>query len=214
MKTTLYIAGANAGMKNRCRAFSMPMNAAATAISSRNGMLIRVSAIVSSSLPGTSAYFAAIDPARAGRQRRCPSTTRTPVTTSSALMTCDPSRHAAGLAVAGEIAREGRDERRAHRAFGKQIAQQRRNAGRDAERVGRVAGAEKVRPGPRRARGPSTRLANVALSDEPRRAGETLGSCGPRLRIGRRKESRNVRRPRAAAKGRQAENKKGPQPCG
>ncbi len=52
MKTTLNIAGDVAGMKNLRSAFSMPMNAAATAMSMRNGMLTRVSEIVSSSLPG------------------------------------------------------------------------------------------------------------------------------------------------------------------
>ena len=52
MKTTLNSAGDEAGMKNRRSALSMPMNAAATATSSRNGMLTRVSAIVSASLAG------------------------------------------------------------------------------------------------------------------------------------------------------------------
>ena len=49
------IAGARAGMKNRRSAFSMPMNATATATSVRNGNMICVSVVVSSILPGTAA---------------------------------------------------------------------------------------------------------------------------------------------------------------
>ena len=43
MNTTLNMAGDMAGTKNLRSEFSMPMNAAATAISMRNGMLTRVS---------------------------------------------------------------------------------------------------------------------------------------------------------------------------
>ncbi len=54
MKTTLKSAGDEAGMKNRRSAFSMPMQAAATATSIRNGMLMRVSEIVRRVLPSCS----------------------------------------------------------------------------------------------------------------------------------------------------------------
>ena len=52
---TLNIAGDSAGTKNGCSEFSMPMNAAASATSVRNGSMMRVSRIVSSSLPGHAA---------------------------------------------------------------------------------------------------------------------------------------------------------------
>jgi hypothetical protein len=53
MLPTLKSAGESAGMKNRFSAFSMPMNAAATATSVRKGSMMRASWTVSSSLPGT-----------------------------------------------------------------------------------------------------------------------------------------------------------------
>ena len=49
------------------------------------------------------------------------------------------------LAVQRQVAREGRDEGRAHRAFGEEIADQIGNAERDVERVHLVAGAEERR---------------------------------------------------------------------
>ena len=54
MVATLYIAGDSAGMKKRCSEFSIPMQAAASATSVRNGSISRVRKTVSSSLPGTS----------------------------------------------------------------------------------------------------------------------------------------------------------------
>ena len=53
MLATLNIAGDSAGTKNRFSEFSIPMNAAATATSVRNGSMTRVSRTVNSSLPGT-----------------------------------------------------------------------------------------------------------------------------------------------------------------
>ena len=50
---TLNIAGDSAGMKNRCSEFSIPIIATATATVVRNGSIIRVSSVVSSSFPGT-----------------------------------------------------------------------------------------------------------------------------------------------------------------
>ncbi len=93
---TLNIAGDTAGMKNRCSAFSMPISATATATVVRKGSMMRVSRVVSASLPGTAtksspdAIALVIGPAN-----RMPSITRTPVTTSRALMTRLPRRHAA-----------------------------------------------------------------------------------------------------------------------
>ena len=55
MLATLNKAGANAGRKYRSSEFSMPMHAAASATSARKGSITRVSATVSSNLPGTSA---------------------------------------------------------------------------------------------------------------------------------------------------------------
>ena len=49
------IAGESAGMKNRCSEFSIPIIATATATVVRNGSMIRVSSVVSSSFPGTAA---------------------------------------------------------------------------------------------------------------------------------------------------------------
>ena len=66
-------------------------------------MLIRVSEIVSSSLPGIGRVFARRRASPAARRRRCPSTTSTPVTTSRPLTTCDPSRHAAALPSRSEM---------------------------------------------------------------------------------------------------------------
>ena len=60
-------------------------------------------------------------------------------------MTCDPSRHAAALPSVFRYRVTVGHERRAHRAFGKQIAQQRRDARGDDERVVLEAGAEIVR---------------------------------------------------------------------
>ena len=53
MLATLNIAGDSAGTKKRSSELSMPISAAATATSVRKGSMIRVSRIVSSSLPGT-----------------------------------------------------------------------------------------------------------------------------------------------------------------
>ena len=98
MNTTLNIAGDVAGTKNRRSAFSMPMHAAATAMSSRNGMLTRVSYDRQRELaPGVS-----VKPvANAARERLgeddAEQRRATPVTRSSPLMTCEPSRHAAAL---------------------------------------------------------------------------------------------------------------------
>ena len=50
---TLNIAGESAGRKNRWSAFNIPITATATATVVRNGIMIRVSWVVSSSLPGT-----------------------------------------------------------------------------------------------------------------------------------------------------------------
>ena len=54
--SSMGMAGDSAGMKNLSRAFSMPMTAAATATSVRNGNMIRVRVTVSSNLPGTCWY--------------------------------------------------------------------------------------------------------------------------------------------------------------
>ena len=82
-----------------------------------------------------------------GPAKTIPSDARSaPVTTSSPLMTCDPSRHAASLPSCVRRARERRDERGAHRAFGKQLAEQARDARRDDERVGLPFGAEEIAP--------------------------------------------------------------------
>ncbi len=96
MSSTLNIAGEKAGMKNRRRAFSMPMNAAASATSVRNGSVMRVRVAVSSSLPGTAANSDAYSRV-SGVAKMRPSTTSVPVTISSAFSTSEPRRHAAGL---------------------------------------------------------------------------------------------------------------------
>ena len=50
---TLNIAGDSAGTKNFRKEFSIPMQAAASATSVRNGSITRASETASSSLPGT-----------------------------------------------------------------------------------------------------------------------------------------------------------------
>ena len=57
---TLNIAGESAGMKNRRSEFSIPIMATAAATVVRNGSMILVNVVVSSSLPGTSANPGAI----------------------------------------------------------------------------------------------------------------------------------------------------------
>src|SRR6187397_2765360 len=89
MNTTLNIVDDIEGMKNLRSALSMPISAAATAMSMRNGMLTRVNAIVSSSLPGESAYSSATNLV-IGSAKIIPRTTSAPVTTSNPLMTWDP----------------------------------------------------------------------------------------------------------------------------
>ena len=83
---TLNIAGDSAGMKNRCSEFSMPMRAAATATSVRNGNITRVSETVSSSLPGTAAYRRRTA-VGSGAANTIPDHDQTPVASSRALMT-------------------------------------------------------------------------------------------------------------------------------
>ena len=90
---TLNIAGDSDGMKNRCSEFSIPIIATATATVVRNGSITRVSSVVSSSLPGTSANSGAMS-AVIGPAKRMPRTDNVPVMTSSALMTRLPSRQA------------------------------------------------------------------------------------------------------------------------
>ena len=48
------------------------------------------------------------------------------------------------LAIGGQLVREGRDECRAHRAFGEEVTDEVGDAEGDAERIHRVAGAEVV----------------------------------------------------------------------
>ncbi len=87
------IAGDSDGMKKRRSEFSIPIIATATATVVRNGAMTRVSCVVSSSLPGTSAnseaMSAVIGPAKTMARRD-----NVPVMTSNALMTRLPSRQA------------------------------------------------------------------------------------------------------------------------
>ena len=78
------MAGDNAGVKNRCNEFSMPINAAAIATRLRKGSMMRVSVVASSSLPGTSLKCPANN-ITSGAAKMIPIVTRSPVTISSAL---------------------------------------------------------------------------------------------------------------------------------
>ncbi len=90
------IAGESAGRKNRCSAFNIPITATATATVVRNGIMIRVSWVVSSSLPSIAANSSPEAIARVmGSANTIARTTIAPVTTSSVLMTRLPRRHAA-----------------------------------------------------------------------------------------------------------------------
>ena len=141
---TLNIAGDSAGMKKRCSALSIAIITAAVATIARNGNMMRVRRIVSSSFPGTSrnpsAYSSherlgeqdARDDDRAGNQEKHGDDIRR-----------EPPR--GGSVARRERARERRHERGAERAFGEQIAQDVGEAERDAEGVHRIAGAEEVR---------------------------------------------------------------------
>ena len=143
MLQTLNTAGASAGTKYRSSEFSMPIAAAASATSIRNGIITRVSTTVSSIFPGTAAKSPASSITN-GWANTMPATTMTRSTTSSALTTLLPSRHAARLPSRVRLAREGRHERRAHRALREQVADEVRDAERDVEGVHGVAGAEQV----------------------------------------------------------------------
>ena len=123
IEPTLNIAGEIAGMKNRCSEFSMPISAAATATSMRNGNITRVSVVVSSSLPGTAAYELAksvvIGPANT-----------IPMSTSTAGDGDQRVDHQAaqppGLvrSLVRQRSREGGHEGGAHGPFGEQVAHQ------------------------------------------------------------------------------------------
>ena len=62
-----------------------------------------------------------------------PRTTIAPVTMSSALITELARRHERSRPCSGQLAGEGRDKRRAHRAFGEQVADEVGDAAGDAE---------------------------------------------------------------------------------
>ena len=73
---TLNIAGESAGRKKRRSEFNMPIIATATATVVRNGIMIRVSCVVSSSFPGTAVNpsgtaLCRANPRNAGRRRPC-----------------------------------------------------------------------------------------------------------------------------------------------
>ena len=93
MVATLNIAGESAGTKKRCREFSIPIIATATATVSRNGHITRVRLAVSASLPGTDANSGA-NVRVIGSANTMPRTTKVPVARTSALMTRLPSRQA------------------------------------------------------------------------------------------------------------------------
>ena len=94
IRLTLYIAGDRAGIKKWPKEFSIPIQATATATKVRNGSMTRVNWMVSSSLPGTWLKSWANSRVR-GSAKTIPRTTMTPVTTSSAVISCVPSRQAA-----------------------------------------------------------------------------------------------------------------------
>ena len=93
---TLNIAGESDGTKNRRSEFSMPIIAAATASVVRNGSMIRVRSVVSSSLPGTAAKFGTNQAVICGAITT-PMMTSTIVTRTSAFITRLPTRKAASL---------------------------------------------------------------------------------------------------------------------
>ena len=109
----------------------MPIAAAAIATSVRNGSMTRVSWTVSSSLPGTRAKSCASVHRTSGRANTMPA-----IRTSDAGdeeqrvqdVVAEPPRVA--LAAQRQVPRERRHERRAHRAFGEQIADEIRESGR------------------------------------------------------------------------------------
>ncbi len=138
---TLNIAGERAGMKNRRSELSMPIIATLSATIGRNGSMMRVRTIVSSSFPGTVAYSGAIAPHQCRRDDPghddaydCNHEERVDDEVAET-----PCRLAAAY---GEVAGERRDERRAHRAFGEEISQEVGNAERHVEGVHVVARAE------------------------------------------------------------------------
>ena len=90
IEATLNIAGDSAGTKNTLRELSIPMQAAASATSSRNGATMRVSTTVSSNLPGTSVKAPA-SRCTSGSAKTMAATTSVPVTRINAFSTELPS---------------------------------------------------------------------------------------------------------------------------
>ncbi len=137
----LNIAGDSAGTKKWPSAFSIPINTAASATRVRNGTMIRASRMVSSSLPGTSTKSASEQPhQRIGEDGGADDQHAGDQDQGGEDGT---GQHpGARLAAGRQLMCEGGHERRAHRTFGEQVADEVGDAEGHAERVHRVAGAE------------------------------------------------------------------------
>ena len=131
-------------MPNWFSAFSMPMACAASATSSRNGNMTRVSVTANSNLPGTRANPDASSHTSCGLNIM-PSTQIAPTTSSSAVATRLESSAASRFALGRQILREDRNEGGGKRALGEQIAREIGDAEAQQKRVVSLAGAEQAR---------------------------------------------------------------------
>ena len=119
----------------------MPMAAAASAASGRKGSITRVSCTVSSIFPGTTLKSLAYTPTMAGA-KMMPASASAPGHQHQRRQEVDAEPPGIGLAVQGQMASEGGDERGAHGAFSEEIADEVGNPERDEVRVHLVARAE------------------------------------------------------------------------
>ena len=143
MVAMLNIAGDSAGMKKRPSALSIPIITTPSAIIVRKGSMMRVSSVVSSSLPGHQRILGREPPGQLRREPPCRGHAgqrdqRERVEHEVA------ETPGGGAAAGGQRAGERRDECGADRAFGEQVAEQVGDAERHVVGVHGVARAEQV----------------------------------------------------------------------
>ena len=176
----LSMVGAMAGMKKTRRVLRNPMTAAEIETRTRNGVMIWVMSVVSSSLPGTSAKPGARIRTITGRGQDPDQ--------------ADPGNHdeqevddqvgqaeRGGGSIAFLNARQRRHERGAHRAFREQVPEQVGYAEGDLEGVDREAGAELGRED-LLADQPEKAAQERGRRDHPRRAGYAFPARAGRYR--------------------------------
>ena len=141
---TLKKIDAVAGMPYRSQALSSPIACAASAISTRNGNMTRVSSTASSNLPGHVFEARRHQPDELRREehsRRANGADHQDQRRGREVRELLRLALSAGL----QVLRKDRDERRRERAFGEKVARQVRNPHSEQERVVNLARAEQAR---------------------------------------------------------------------